>query len=166
MRASVLRGGRMVYRDDLPEPAPGPGQVLVAVKACGICGSDLHFAKHGAKCWLRLRSWRHARHRGRVDLGADVFMGRVRAEILDAGPGTKARAGHPGRRSRCSCRGRPEMIVYSNSTLGGCRADRAVGAASVAAAQRLDAATPRSPTDGRRPAYVNKSAITRGETRW
>jgi threonine dehydrogenase-like Zn-dependent dehydrogenase len=47
MRGSVLRGGRMVYRDDLPEPVPGPGQVLVAVKACGICGSDLHFARHG-----------------------------------------------------------------------------------------------------------------------
>ena len=48
MRASVLRGGAMVYRDDVPEPVPGRGQVLVAVKACGICGSDLHFAKHGA----------------------------------------------------------------------------------------------------------------------
>ena len=48
MRASVLRDGRMVLRDDVPEPEPGPGQVLVGVKACGICGSDLHFAKHGA----------------------------------------------------------------------------------------------------------------------
>jgi threonine dehydrogenase-like Zn-dependent dehydrogenase len=48
MRASVLRNGRMVERDDVPEPVPGPGQVLVGVKACGICGSDLHFAKHGA----------------------------------------------------------------------------------------------------------------------
>ena len=47
MRASVLRDGRMVLRDDVPEPVPGPGQVLVGVKACGICGSDLHFAKHG-----------------------------------------------------------------------------------------------------------------------
>ena len=47
MRAAVLRDGRMVLRDDVPEPVPGPGQVLVAVKACGICGSDLHFAKHG-----------------------------------------------------------------------------------------------------------------------
>ncbi len=26
---------------DLPIPSPGPGEVLVAVKACGICGSDL-----------------------------------------------------------------------------------------------------------------------------
>jgi threonine dehydrogenase-like Zn-dependent dehydrogenase len=48
MRASVLRNGRMVERDDVPEPVPGPGQVLVGVKDCGICGSDLHFAKHGA----------------------------------------------------------------------------------------------------------------------
>ena len=51
MRASVLRDGRMVLRDDVPEPVPGPGQVLVGVKACGICGSDLHFAKHGGTCW-------------------------------------------------------------------------------------------------------------------
>src|SRR4029077_935128 len=27
---------------DLPEPAPGPGEVLVRVAACGICGSDVH----------------------------------------------------------------------------------------------------------------------------
>ena len=47
MRAAVLRGGRMVLRDDVAEPVPGSGQVLVGVKACGICGSDLHFAKHG-----------------------------------------------------------------------------------------------------------------------
>jgi len=26
----------------LPEPAPGPGEVLVRVAACGICGSDVH----------------------------------------------------------------------------------------------------------------------------
>jgi threonine dehydrogenase-like Zn-dependent dehydrogenase len=47
MQASVLRGGRMVFRDDVPEPVPAQGQVLVGVKTCGICGSDLHFAKHG-----------------------------------------------------------------------------------------------------------------------
>ena len=49
MRAAVLRDGRMVYRDDVPEPFPESGQVLVGVKACGICGSDLHFAAHGAE---------------------------------------------------------------------------------------------------------------------
>ena len=35
--------------DDLPDPTPGPGQVLTKVLACGICGSDLHMLQHGAE---------------------------------------------------------------------------------------------------------------------
>jgi L-iditol 2-dehydrogenase len=27
---------------DVPEPSPGPGEVLIEVRACGICGTDLH----------------------------------------------------------------------------------------------------------------------------
>jgi L-iditol 2-dehydrogenase len=27
---------------DMPEPTPGPGEVKIQVKACGICGTDLH----------------------------------------------------------------------------------------------------------------------------
>jgi len=27
---------------ELPEPQPGPGQVLIAVRACGVCRTDLH----------------------------------------------------------------------------------------------------------------------------
>lgn len=38
--------------DDLPDPTPGPGQVLTKVLACGICGSDLHMLKHGAETRL------------------------------------------------------------------------------------------------------------------
>jgi alcohol dehydrogenase, propanol-preferring len=29
---------------DLPEPRPGPGQVLLAVRACAVCRTDLHVA--------------------------------------------------------------------------------------------------------------------------
>ncbi|MET8796866.1 alcohol dehydrogenase catalytic domain-containing protein [Nocardia sp. NPDC004568] len=29
---------------DIPDPAPGPGQVVLRVEAAGICGSDLHLA--------------------------------------------------------------------------------------------------------------------------
>lgn len=32
--------------DEVAEPEPGPGQVLVETIACGICGSDLHCARH------------------------------------------------------------------------------------------------------------------------
>jgi threonine dehydrogenase-like Zn-dependent dehydrogenase len=77
MRASVLRDGRMVLRDDVAEPVPGPGQVLVGVKACGICGSDLHFAMHGADV-LELTNQidGFGGYGGmNIDLNRDVFMG-------------------------------------------------------------------------------------------
>jgi threonine dehydrogenase-like Zn-dependent dehydrogenase len=46
MRAAVMRDWQLRV-DDLPDPTPGPGQVLTKVLACGICGSDLHLLKHG-----------------------------------------------------------------------------------------------------------------------
>ena len=42
MKALVLEEyEHLVYRD-VPEPVIGPQEVLVQVKACGICGSDVH----------------------------------------------------------------------------------------------------------------------------
>ncbi|MUM19548.1 zinc-binding dehydrogenase [Mycobacterium sp. CBMA271] len=123
MRASVLRDGAMVYRDDVPDPVPGEGQVLVKVSACGICGSDLHFAKHGAQAIeLSKQMAGMPSLTDGVDLGADVFMGHeFAAEVLEAGPGTQAPA--PGTLVTSipillSANG-IEPIVYSNSTLGG-----------------------------------------------
>lgn len=40
--------GKWQYRNDVPVPEPGPGQVRIAVKACGICGTDVHIAKGDA----------------------------------------------------------------------------------------------------------------------
>jgi propanol-preferring alcohol dehydrogenase len=43
MRAMVLEARRQPLQDRLlPEPKPGPGQVLVRVAACGVCRTDLH----------------------------------------------------------------------------------------------------------------------------
>jgi propanol-preferring alcohol dehydrogenase len=43
MRALVLEApGRALTAVDLPDPRPGPGQVVVEVKACGVCRTDLH----------------------------------------------------------------------------------------------------------------------------
>jgi len=47
MKALILHGIRDLRLDDIPEPRPGPGQVKVAVRAVGICGSDIHYYKHG-----------------------------------------------------------------------------------------------------------------------
>lgn len=41
MRAAVMRG-RAIGIEELPDPVPGPGQILVAPRSTGICGSDLH----------------------------------------------------------------------------------------------------------------------------
>jgi 2-desacetyl-2-hydroxyethyl bacteriochlorophyllide A dehydrogenase len=79
----------MICRDDVPEPVPEPGQVLVSVRACGICGSDLHFAAHGDE--LVALNARVSGDTGgmSVDLTGDVFMGHeFSAEVLEAGPGT------------------------------------------------------------------------------
>jgi (R,R)-butanediol dehydrogenase/meso-butanediol dehydrogenase/diacetyl reductase len=42
MRAAVFHGPRDIRIEDIAEPEPGPGEVLVAVARNGICGSDLH----------------------------------------------------------------------------------------------------------------------------
>jgi threonine dehydrogenase-like Zn-dependent dehydrogenase len=42
--SKVWRNPRMKI-EEVPVPKPGPGQVLVEVKACGICGSDVHMAQ-------------------------------------------------------------------------------------------------------------------------
>jgi L-idonate 5-dehydrogenase len=47
MKAFVLHGARDIRQERVPRPAPGPGEVLVAVRAAGICGSDLHYFAHG-----------------------------------------------------------------------------------------------------------------------
>jgi propanol-preferring alcohol dehydrogenase len=45
MRAMVLeRAGEPLRAATLPDPVPGPGQLLLRVRACGICRTDLHVA--------------------------------------------------------------------------------------------------------------------------
>lgn len=122
MRAAVLRDGRMVLREDVPDPVPGPGQVLVAIRACGICGSDLHFAAHSQQ--MLDMTERVSRGSGgmAVDLSRDIFMGHeFSAEVLEAGPDTET---HPVGTAVTSVplllsEQGVEPIVYSNHTIGG-----------------------------------------------
>ena len=53
MSAAVYIGDGRIAVQEVPTPEPGPGEVLVEVAECGICGSDLHmvldrYAKPGA----------------------------------------------------------------------------------------------------------------------
>ncbi len=42
MKALLLREYNRLECVDVPDPEPRPDEVVVAVKACGICGSDVH----------------------------------------------------------------------------------------------------------------------------
>ena len=42
MLGVVFKGGRRIALERFPDPTPGPHQVVVEIKASGMCGSDLH----------------------------------------------------------------------------------------------------------------------------
>jgi len=47
MKAAVFYGPKDVRCEDVPDPVLEEGDALLKIKACGICGSDLHTYKHG-----------------------------------------------------------------------------------------------------------------------
>jgi 2-desacetyl-2-hydroxyethyl bacteriochlorophyllide A dehydrogenase len=47
MKAAVFRGPRDIWFQEVEEPTLEEGEVLLRVRACGICGSDLHTYRHG-----------------------------------------------------------------------------------------------------------------------
>ena len=47
MKAALNTSKETIEVREIDDPTPGPGEVLVRVRSCGICGTDLH-AYHGA----------------------------------------------------------------------------------------------------------------------
>ncbi|WP_327588720.1 L-idonate 5-dehydrogenase [Nonomuraea sp. NBC_00507] len=82
MRAVVAHGAGDLRLEERPIPVPGPGEVAVDIRYGGICGSDLHYWRHGAVGEFRLRE--------PLILGHEI-VGRVRA----AGPGARLSPGTP-----------------------------------------------------------------------
>ena len=48
MKAAVFRGVKNLQVEEVAAPEAGSNDVVVAVRACGICGSDLHTYLHGS----------------------------------------------------------------------------------------------------------------------
>ncbi|UCD57938.1 MAG: alcohol dehydrogenase catalytic domain-containing protein, partial [Candidatus Hydrogenedentota bacterium] len=48
MKAAVLIDPHRMAIDDVPQPAPGEGEVLLKVDSCGICGTDVEFYETGS----------------------------------------------------------------------------------------------------------------------
>jgi threonine dehydrogenase-like Zn-dependent dehydrogenase len=85
MRAAVMRDKRLVV-EEIAEPSPGPGQLLAATTACGICGSDLHALKHIDKLVVSGRAAGEGVFN--LDPTKDIVMGHeFAAEVLELGAG-------------------------------------------------------------------------------
>ena len=102
MQACVMRDGQLVV-DEVPDPRPAFGQVLVRILDCGICGSDLHFLRHAGR--MVSMSEELLPSMGlladmavpRIDLKRDIVMGHeFCGEVLELGPDTAGPA--PGTR--------------------------------------------------------------------
>jgi threonine dehydrogenase-like Zn-dependent dehydrogenase len=119
MRATIFRGGDLVV-DTMPAPVPAQGQVLVKTLACGICGSDLHAARHAHRM---VEVTRRVPGRVPMDLSRDIVFGHeFCCEVLDYGPKTEKKL-KPGMRV-CSMplmmeADGPKGMGYSNSYVGG-----------------------------------------------
>jgi threonine dehydrogenase-like Zn-dependent dehydrogenase len=92
VRAAVARRGTLVV-EEVDDPVPGPGDALVAVKACGICGSDLH-ALHHADELVAITSELAPIS---FDPARDFIMGHeFTAEVIELGPMTDGAPAKPG----------------------------------------------------------------------
>ena len=88
MRAAIFRAGNIVT-GSIPDPVPTAGQVLVKTICCGICGSDLHAAKH-TRQFVDLA--RRSGGRWGMDPDRDVVFGHeFCCEIVEHGPDTDKR---------------------------------------------------------------------------
>ncbi|MGD9973894.1 MAG: 2,3-butanediol dehydrogenase [Desulfatirhabdiaceae bacterium] len=81
MKAAVWYKKGDIRIADVPEPVPGPGQVMVKIKACGICGSDLHEYNHGPFIIPAKPHPLTGRQGGPVILGHEFS-----AEVVNPGP--------------------------------------------------------------------------------
>ena len=83
MRAAVMRNKTLVV-DEIADPVPQSGQLLVRTLACGICGSDLHTLQHGEQM---VEMSKESGAPFVMDLAKDVVMGHeFSAEVLEVGP--------------------------------------------------------------------------------
>ena len=118
MRAAWMQNGR-VWVDETSVPDPGPGEVLVKSRACGICGSDLHAITHTQDF---IATSREAGGAFKLTTEAPVVLGHeFCAEVVSYGAQTQGTIS-PGELV-CSVpmlmRQRPLAIGYSDETPGG-----------------------------------------------
>jgi threonine dehydrogenase-like Zn-dependent dehydrogenase len=95
VRGVVFLGDRELELREFPDPRPGPGEVVLAMKASGMCGSDLH-------PYRAPRSGGAARSLGLGGGAGPVIAGHEPCGVVaERGPEVPAAAAPPGARVMC-----------------------------------------------------------------
>lgn len=79
-RAAVLHAPHDIRIEDRPIPRPGLREVLIEIKAVGVCGSDVHYYEHGRIGSYVVRQPLILGHEAAgviVEVGEGVDLGRV-----------------------------------------------------------------------------------------
>ncbi|MBH80110.1 MAG: alcohol dehydrogenase [Gammaproteobacteria bacterium] len=88
MKAALMQAGR-IWVDEMDDPEPGVGEVLVKSRACGICGSDLHAVQHTEAF---IRTSREVGGAFKLTTDNPVVLGHeFCVEVVDFGPDTERR---------------------------------------------------------------------------
>ena len=61
MKSVVFLGERQLELQDFADPTPGPGEVVLEIKASGTCGSDLKFYRAPQRSGAAALGLRHER---------------------------------------------------------------------------------------------------------
>jgi L-iditol 2-dehydrogenase len=126
VRAAVLNRPGEVAVVERPAPVPGPGEVLVRVRAVGVCGSDTHYFDHGRIGRFVVESPLVLGHEasGVVEgVGSDVDPARV-GERVSIEPGVPCRQCVQclgGRYNLC-----PDMVFHATPPVDGSLAELVV----------------------------------------
>ena len=177
MRGVVFLGDRQVGLNSFPDPTPGPGEVVLEIKASGMCGSDLKF--------YRSAPGEAQRALGLGDLTEPIIAGHEPCGVVAAvGPGVTAAEARVGMRVMdhhyCGCGVckhckvgwsqlcRAGFVVYG-VTANGAHADYMTGAGAHARAAARRAVVrdrvPRSPAAPAPPTMRSAASICPGATR-
>jgi len=91
MRAAGFHGPRDFRVEEVDEPILSPDGAIVRVKACGICGSDLHIYSQGGT----------AQSRGVLGHEFSGEIAEVGANVTDVKPGMRVAVGGSGAYAEC-----------------------------------------------------------------
>jgi threonine dehydrogenase-like Zn-dependent dehydrogenase len=111
MRGVVFLGEREVALEEFADPSPGPGEVVIQIKASGMCGSDMH-------------SYRGPRRDGAQPIisGHEPcgVIAEVGSGVTDVHPGERALIHHYQGCGTCKhCRiGYAQMCVHGSKVMG------------------------------------------------